>query len=225
MRFKSSRAIDRLALPITRACQRQCPECPARQAGPSHVPVDELKWAGRLIGPVGKVEVTGGEPSLHPEFEAISAGLHEWFDSKDIMLLTNGGIFVKDDNLPLLLHYDRVYVTWYTNEFATRYGGDANTGVVNKIEDYLKGKGKPVHVQRMDAHNPLTIGPRTEKAKCVYGYDQSDMVAYHRGQIYGCCTCWQLSNRGRGIVLAEDWRERLSDIDLPCSSCFLGRAA
>ena len=133
MKFNPNRVIDRLALPITRACQRQCPECPARAGQDSHVPVEELKWAGRLIGPIGKIEVTGGEPSLHPEFAEISAGLKEWFKCGDIMLLTNGGIFGRDENLPLLLHYDRVYVSWYTNDFATRYGGDANTEVVNKI--------------------------------------------------------------------------------------------
>ena len=222
MRFDNSRLIDRLALPITRACNRACPECPAR--GQGHVGTDELKWAGKLIGKIGHVEVTGGEPTLHPEFAEISDHIHEWFDCPDFLLLTNGWVADHEDLWPSLLKWDRVYISWYTNDFAIRHKSDCNTTEVNRLEDWLKKEGKPVYVQRMDAHVPLGIGPRCD-AKCRFGYDHNDMVAYYKGQIWGCCTAWQLGDPGRGIVLTESWRDDLGDIDLPCDKCFIGVAA
>lgn len=225
MRFKSTRVIDRLALPITRTCNRKCPECPARErdANSHYEPtVDELRWAGKTIGPIAHVEVTGGEPSLHPDFETIAAGIHDWFDCKDVLLLTNGGIFADPDRLPLLLKFDRVYVTHYTPAFAERHKTPSNTDVVNAIDGYLKSQGRECWVQQMDAHVAFGIGPRRTPCRCAFGYDENDMVAYYRGQIYGCCTAWQLNERGRGIVLTDGWRADLADIDLPCDRCFLG---
>jgi organic radical activating enzyme len=224
LKFKTNRVIDRLALPITRMCNRKCPECPARQENGRHVSVDELKWIGKMIGKIGKIEVTGGEPSLHPDFEEISEHIHEWFDCDDIMVLTNGYLFTDESRLPLLLKWDKVYVTWYTNDFAIKYRISTNTEVVNRIEDYLKQNGHHIWVQRMDSHIPKD-STLPWANKCVFGYDENDMIAYHRGQIYGCCTSWQLENRGRGIVLTDNWRDDLKDIDLPCSQCFLGSVA
>ena len=130
MRFDTNRVINRLALPITRACNRTCPECPAREregiygSGPRkpHMPTSELLWVGKTIGPIEKIEVTGGEPSLHPDFKWISESLHHIFKCNDIMLLTNGGIFTDAANLPILLNYDRVYVLHFHD---LRSGGRA----------------------------------------------------------------------------------------------------
>lgn len=236
MKYNPERVIHRVALPITRVCQRTCPECPARirpgVLGPlqlpkdTHVPVSELLWAGKTLGPVDTIEVTGGEPSMHPDFQWISESIHHIFKCKDILLLTNGYLFEKDESkLPLLLNWDRVYITWYTNEFAMKYRTDANTTVVNRIEDYLKRQGRQVWVQRMDTHVPFQ--PPVEGVNaCMFGYNNTqwpgDMVTYYRGQIYGCCTSWELDSPGRGIVLTPDWRDHLKEIELPCESCFLG---
>lgn len=236
MKFHPDRQIKRLALPLTRVCNRKCPECPARiRLGvlgqgqvptDTHVPVSELLWAGKLIGPIDSIEVTGGEPTLHPDFKWISESFHHIFKCKDILLLTNGFEFdTKPEKLPLLLNYDRVYITWYTNEFAIRHHSEANTTQVNIVEDFCKRNGKPVHVQRMDSHIPFK--PPVEGVNaCMFGYNNAtwpgDMVTYYRGQIYGCCTAWELDHPGRGILLTSDWRDHLKEIELPCESCFLG---
>lgn len=238
MKFHPDRTIHRLALPLTRVCNRTCRECPARirpgVLGPlqlpkdTHVPVSELLWAGKTLGPIDTIEVTGGEPTMHPDFKWISESIHHIFKCKDILLLTNGWLFEQDEaNLPLLMNWDRVYISWYTNDFARRYFCDANTTVVNRIEDYLKRNGRPVWVQRMDSHVPFQgVQPVEGVNACMFGYNNpvwpGDMVTYYRGQIYGCCTAWELDSPGRGIVLTPDWRDHLKEIELPCESCFLG---
>jgi organic radical activating enzyme len=223
--WRDGRVINRIALPVTRACNRNCPECSARMADPSwdrknpHVSIDELRWVGKTLGAIKTVEMTGGEPSLHPDFVEISEHIHDWFECKDIMLLTNGYLFEDDGKLPLLLNYDRVYVSWYTNNFAIKYHTDANTGVVNKIEDYLKKNGQNVWIQRMDSHFP--IGKPLYKGIPTCGYDKGDSVGYGAGRIYGCCTAYWLPFHGKSIPLTPDWREHLGEIGLPCPSCFL----
>lgn len=229
MRFIAGRKIDRIALPVTRACNRRCPECSATMADQNwdrtrpHVSVDELRWVGKTLGPIGTVEMTGGEPSLHPDFVEISEHIHEWFACRDILLLTNGYLFKDEAQLPLLLNYDRVYISWYTNEFAVKYRVAANTDVVNRVEDYCKRNGKSVWVQRMDAHVP--IGHPPYRGTCMYGYDKGDSVGYGKGKIYGCCTAYWLADRGKGIWLTPDWRGHLGEIELPCDKCFLSGQA
>jgi glycosyltransferase involved in cell wall biosynthesis len=225
-KFIDCRVINRIALPITRACNRDCPECSARKADPNwdkanpHITIDELKWAGRTLGPIEKIEVTGGEPSLHPDFEEISKNIHDWFECKDIMLLTNAVSFYnKPDKCELLLNYDRVYISWYTNEFAIKYKTDANTAEVNFLEGWLKQRGRNVWVQRMDAHVPIGHPPYT--GTCMFGYDKGDSIGYGDKRLYGCCTSYWLPDKGKSIPLTEDWREHLGEIGLPCHACFL----
>ena len=225
-KWRKGREINRIALPITRECNRNCPECSAREADPSwrgtdtNITIDELKWAGKTLGPIKTIELTGGEPSIHPDFKEISEHIHDWFDCKDIMVLTNAVELYKNrEKLPLLLNYDRVYISWYTNNFAVKYHTDANTEAVNFVEDYLKKNGRPVWIQRMDSHDNIGKPPYT--GICKYGYDRGDSVGYGDKRIYGCCTSFWLRDKGKSIPLTTDWRGHLSEIELPCQSCFI----
>ena len=232
MKFLWSRVINRLTVPITRACNRACPECTNRERDGiygngernPHMSYDEIVWVGKNIGKIGRVEITGGEPTVHPDFQKITVSLRDIFQSDDIMLVTNGYIFEDDDKLPLLLKYNRIYLTDYTQKFADKYGTPSNTEVCDKICDYLEGH-KEVRVwrQRMDEHLELKDDV-PNATTCRNGHDRGDMIGYHRGQLYGCCIAWGLDYPGKGIVLAKDWRDRLCEMELPCNKCFLGVA-
>lgn len=228
MKFLAERKIDRLALPITRKCNRSCPECMARDrtGDPYEVSVDGLKWVGKMIGPIGRIEVTGGEPSMHPNFKEISEGLHDWFKCNNIMLLTNGWLFEDSQYLPILLEYDWVYVTHYTDDFVKNHGTETNTEVHDKIQDYLSRQSKTQFwSQTMDFHYPIGKPPYNgvpKPPRCYYYSGKfADSLAYYRGQLYGCCTAWQLPYRGKGITLTEKWRDEIQKIELPCEQCFL----
>ena len=223
IKFRKERIINRLALPITRACNRKCPECPAVEKGGKHIPIEELARIGKLIGPIQKIEITGGEPSIHPEFESISKVIHSLFDCKDIMLLTNGWFFGDPKNLLLLLNYDRIYITHYTDRFARTYDEKSNTALVNEVGDYLRDHPS-IHswVQEMDSHVSLNRSVPDANG-CIFNYDKGNMISYYDGKLYGCCTAWQLDYKGKGIPLTEDWREHLNEIELPCNKCFLGK--
>jgi organic radical activating enzyme len=217
--FKTRRNIDRLALPITRRCNRDCPECPAKDNDSEDTTREELIWAGELIGPIGHIEVTGGEPTIHKDFEWFAENVHNIFQCNDILILTNGSM--PKDKWPLLLKFDRVYITNYTDKFEKAHKCPSNTAQATELRDWLEANGMSVWLQDMDIHFQKSSKQRWANG-CIFFYDEKDMVAYYKGQIYGCCTSWQLPYRGRGIVLTKDWRNDLKDIDLPCDNCFLG---
>jgi organic radical activating enzyme len=226
MKFVHGRVINRMAIPITRMCNRHCPDCMAwarTDPSKSHVSTEELRWAGAVMGPIQKIEITGGEPTLHPDFEEISEHIHEWFQCKDIMLLTNGYLFDSHpDKMPLLLCYDRVYVTHYTHIFKEIYGTPVNTDVHDKIQVFIKDYPQvKFWSQVMNRHDPIGKPPYRGACPPHCQYDKGDSLAYYRGQLYGCCTAWQLPYKGRGILLTKDWRNHTTEIELPCEQCFL----
>ena len=230
MKFFKNRSVNRLQIPITCVCNRRCPDCCAREQLSwynkslikKEVSLDELGWVGKMIGKIKRIEITGGEPTLHPKFDEISKRLTQFFDCDDFMLVTNGWLFGKDSStLPLLMNYQRIWLSHYTEKFIEKYGGEVNTSEVRLVEDFLKTQGHTdFKVIIENDHVPFISGPYGG-GPCSHYF--SDMVAYYKGFIYGCCVAWSLPKQGRGIPLNIDWREHLNDIELPCENCFLSR--
>lgn len=220
--FSTKRNIVRIALPITTICNRDCPECPAhrKKGEPSfgHVPLDTIKRYGETLGHFYRLEVSGGEPTLHPDFPYLAENWHNLFDCDEVMLLTNGRF--PDSYLQYLPLHERVYTTHYNEKFAARHGGPVNTADVRRVGDYLFAYPKTIfHPQEMDGHVPIGSGPYS--GRCMFGYEKSDMVSVFEDRIYGCCTAWQLPYRGEGIPVTKDWRDHLGEIEIPCGFCFL----
>lgn len=88
---------------ITSSCNLKCPMCFAASGpGGKHLSLDEAKRTiDRLVESEGRPEVlqlSGGEPTIHPEFQDILAyALRQPIDY--IMINTNGLRFAKDDSL------------------------------------------------------------------------------------------------------------------------------
>lgn len=88
---------------LTSSCNLRCPMCYASSApGGTHESLEDVKRAiDRLVATEGQAEIlqlSGGEPTLHPEFEAILAYAHER-DVQHVMLNTNGLRFARDARL------------------------------------------------------------------------------------------------------------------------------
>ena len=220
------RYINRIQVPITRICNRQCPHCCARETltwynksiTEKEVTLEELIWAGKLIGKIDQIEITGGEPTLHSKFEEISNNLSNIFQCNDFMLVSNGWLFKDPYKLPLLLNYQRVWITHYTEEFVKKYGGVINTREFNLVANFLKQYPNihfiPVHTFEHKAF----LDPPYKGNPCGH---HLYMPAYYEKYLYGCCVAWSLPYRGKGIPLTEDWRDHLEEIDIPCDQCFL----
>jgi hypothetical protein len=228
MRFAKDRFINKIQVPVVRMCNRRCPDCCAREQltwynksiTKKEMSFEELTWAGRLIGAIDEIEITGGEPTLHPQFEELTNNLTGIFQCDNFMLVSNGWLFGQDPSkLPLLLKYRTVWISHYTEQYVATSGGTTNTREVELISKYLHENGredwKPYTVY---AHHPFSAPPY---GGTPCGHYPSNMIAYYEGRVYGCCVSWSLPYQGTSIPLTENWRDHLNEIDLPCEQCFL----
>jgi hypothetical protein len=97
---------------LTSSCNLRCPTCYASSGpGGTHVPVADVKRAiDRLVEVEGGAEVvqlSGGEPTIHPDFAEILA--YAWGSKIDmVMINTNGLRFATDPALcDLVASYDK----------------------------------------------------------------------------------------------------------------------
>lgn len=233
MKFYDQRHINKIQIPIVRICNRKCPHCCARDQltwynrklnKNNEVSIEELRDAANKIGQIEQIEITGGEPTLHSQFEEISVNLMSIFNCEDTMLVSNGYLFGRDPSqLHLLLNYKRIWITHYTENFVGRYGksGAPNTETVNLIKRYLERVHHPyVNIITMDDHIPFGEAPYGGNP-CDHYY--SNMISYYEGKLFGCCVSWSLPHQGTGVPLTSNWRNELHKIELPCEQCFLSK--
>lgn len=92
MKFAQGRVVNRIGIPITRVCQRRCPNCTVQHQmvgrNPNVVerelPLDELRWAGKMFGRIKRMEIVGGEPTMHSGFEELTNSLGNLFQCDDV---------------------------------------------------------------------------------------------------------------------------------------------
>jgi hypothetical protein len=227
VKFLGERIINKIQVPIVRVCNRQCPNCCAREQltwynksiTEKEISLDELIWAGKLIGKIEYLEITGGEPTLHSQFEELTNNLPKIFQCDDVMLVTNGWLFGKDPSkLPLLLKYKRFYLSHYTEQFVEKYGGVTNTNEINLVLKFLKEHDISL-INYFDISEHFVYNLPYSGIPC--GHYKSNMISYYEKYLYGCCVAWSIPFRGRGIPLTENWRMYLEKIETPCDQCFL----
>lgn len=227
MKFLKGRVINKIQIPIVRVCNRRCPECCAREQlmwynkklREPEIPLEELRQAGRLIGRVPQIEITGGEPTLHSKFEELTDFLPALFQCHHFMLVTNGYLFGKDPSkLPLLLKYQQIYLSHYTENFVYHHGGKTNTAEYMIITKFLKEQKYSGLIEiPMHSHFPYQTPPY-RGISC--SHFRSDMITCYEGRLFGCCIGWSQPIQGQPIPLTKDWRNHLIEIDLPCEDCF-----
>lgn len=217
MIFKQSRKIRKIHIPITTKCNRSCSDCFAKDLIPEgkDIPVQQLYDESRNIGFINEIEISGGEPTLHSNFEEITYSLRNIYDCPDFMLVTNGAIFEKHEfKLPLLLKYNRVWLSHYNDEFKKKYGGKTNTEIVVKIRKFLDGSG--THLYEIPIVNHHSEKEKSQCDECPQ-YNSS-MVSCFNGKLHGCCVAWSRVD-SKGILLSPEWRGWLNEIDIPCEGC------
>jgi hypothetical protein len=228
MQFAKGRVINKIQVPIVRMCNRRCPDCCAREQltwynksiTKKEISFEELEWAGEMIGKIDEIEITGGEPTLHPRFAELTNNLTETFQCDNFMLVSNGWLFGQDaSKLELLLKYRTVWISHYTEHYVAVSGGATNTREVEIISKFMQENGREDwQPYTVHAHHPFSAPPY---GGTPCGHYPSNMIAYFDGRIYGCCVAWSLPYKGISTPLDKNWRDRLPEIDLPCEQCFL----
>jgi hypothetical protein len=195
------REINCVTMDITTACNRHCDNC---CAGMHRRPVVHHPWeyfvqaAEHLYG-IYRLNLTGGEPTMHPSFEFLAWVLRDLFGCKLLTLSTNG--FKVRQYERELCNFDEIYFSDYGENHAElewlqgHYGGR----IIHYCQEFTpldrRGSGQPCH------------------------RGLSETVAHAHGRLFPCCV-------GPGIPGAESlepcagWQKKVQAVPLPCKDCW-----
>lgn len=204
--FRRRSVTGELHLFLTSCCNLKCPDCCMNipeSPFPEHYDAGYLKAAAEHLKGIDRLFVTGGEPTMHPEFRIIVPGLRDLFQCREMILCTNGYKVVEFSDL--LEHFDSVLVSHYGHngkeaEFVRDNFGDG------------RPEGPTLHVSKTR---------RAEKPVPCFRYREG--IAYAYGLLYPCCVVH--GPGGAGIPLTANWREDILKVPLPCGECCFAEEA
>lgn len=220
-------------LGITTKCTMRCPHCsidvPKRATDGTAGHADKKKviddlWTMCAAGALRRVHLTGGEPTMHPEFYDIVNELVKLRLLGKIEYLTietNGSGMNKHG--PLFTAnwlFDRVFITHYVKD-KIYPGNYDNTHVIEWAKDQIGAKRLIVEppVEHSRGHAGLTaLGTPQSVSPCTKYFDPGLPCGWYDGLLYPCCVSVGIDRRfGRPVT--ENWRDWIGSLDMGCSSC------
>lgn len=213
---------------LTSRCNRRCPDCcvgvglsvhGSKQEGRDQT-WEEIERAGKLIGKIWRITISGGEASFHEQFAEFAPRLRSAFDCETMWIETNAYGFRRTPEA--FLHFDRIIVTRYGPEaraYGERETGGPNDADIRFMESFLADRGLRERLISGDfSHWPRKYrGPANS---CDRG--GGGAIAYWDGLIYPCCTAQGMKG-AVGIPLTENWREEIMQVEMPCANCAFAR--
>lgn len=172
---------------------------------------DYMLNAAKYFYGVDTIDISGGEPSIHPELEAWAHKLKELFGCRLLTMDTNGTMFKKKPEM--FGHFNKIYVTHYVP--GTFEGSPDNIEEINFLKDYYKDKPELLHVSGDMTHVDRA---RRGTKPCFRAY--SGTVHYAGGRLYPCCVGPGLDTK-ISIPLTDNWKEEILKTQPPCHDCFL----
>lgn len=195
---------------VTTACDRACPNCcegdvvlraKGRVFSPESIAADI-----RALGPVGWVNLSGGEPTLHPEFERVVELARKARGNRPLSIITNGKNLVEKSAVMKL--FDRVDMSLFTAE--SNASEPTDLSIVERFRQRQpEVRFNPFHVVHTKSSGSGACG--REK------YTISTM----EGRVYGCCVANGI-DRAESTDLSPGWEDRLLSVPLPCDRCVFG---
>lgn len=194
------RRIACVTMDLTTHCDQRCPDCCAGvgiNRVLQHHPWEYFERVAPFIYGIERVNLTGGEPTLHPRFAEYALKFRDLFGCKRLTLSTNGWGQMHFPNT-IKKAFDEVHFSDYHLDRAIdhpklfTFDGGVNGG--SFVARSRRGAGGP----------------------CFRGH--SDTVAYADGKFFPCCVSPGLDGT-QGIEPCEDWREKVQQIDMGCGNC------
>lgn len=207
------RDITSINFTLTTHCNYSCPDCCAgitamKKEHRKFYDEEYLLEASKYFYGIRRINLTGGEPTIHPKFEQWASKFKELFGCQVLSVWTNGTMFKKKKDA--FKHFDEIHITNYTKD--TFEGSPDNTELIQFIKDYLRGL--PIKISSTTTtHIPLT---HRGTKMCFRGY--SDTVEFVDGRIYPCSSSSGLPTKVN-IPLGENWKDEILKISPPCYQC------
>ena len=200
--------IHTLSIEITTHCSKRCENCCAGvgiNRVLSHHPWEYFVSAAARVRGIYRIHITGGEPTMHPQFADFAPKFRDLFGCRVLSLGTNGYKMAEYEDL-IVQTFDFVNVSDY---------GDRGAALQS-----LSARMK-VNVENMGPNGALFV-PRSAPGggrPCTRAAWRSHSTVFADGQIWGCCVAPGL-NGAQGLPLDEHWQDAAMLAKTPCDTCF-----
>lgn len=162
------------------------------------------------LGDVGTVFLTGGEPTLHPQFPAMAEAARAARGSGKLTLITNGARLVR--HAEATRFFDNIRMSVFDESCDA--GEPTTPGIVEAFREVC-----PPNV----SFEP-SIVPHYRTAGGPNPCDRLDnTISTMDGRVYACCVASGIAGAA-STELTPGWEERLLNIDVPCERCVFGEA-
>lgn len=216
--FQGTTNTNTVMLGLTSLCTMRCPNCNIsvvqykEQGIARHAQVEEIiRDAAHLQG-LKRLHLTGGEPTMHPQFEHIVNNVRAWFGPQLLTIDTNGTGYRKYRHLfPL---FDRVFITHYVKD-AIYPGNFDNTEVIQEAEQDL---GEKLIRETPVIHKRYHLSLAGEDQPCSKWFNPGLGAGWYNGLLYPCCVSFGI-DISLGIPVTRNWREQIVNQPKGCSRC------
>lgn len=198
------REITCIQLDITTHCNLRCPDCSVGigiNRKLQHHPWEYFEKVAPFIFGIERVDVFGGEPTVHPRFKEFVPKFKELFGCRILSLTTNCAKV--REHADVLQHFDFIQATPY----------EKNGVALEWLQDTVKDV-------RLFPPGSLQI-PRTRIGggrPCTRAICET--VSYADGKFYPC-PCGPGIQGATGFEPSFDWKQKLLNWPMPCATCFL----
>jgi organic radical activating enzyme len=198
---------------LTTYCDRLCPDCCCNI--PEWNNKTNYDWAylensAKFFKGIRRINLSGGEPTLHPNFVEFAPKLKELFQCNVLTIESNGYGFKKFPEV--FKYFDVIQVSHYTKD--SYEGSTDNTEDVEFIKDYLKGTNTSVLIGEI-----VHISRERRSSGIICGRGESETVSYVDGLLYPCCAAPGVEGR-IGIPLSDNWIHEIEKVKMPCENCW-----
>lgn len=205
------RLIDSISYALTTHCNMRCPNCCAGitdmpKSMKSFYSWEYIENSAKYFKGIRRINLTGGEPSVHPNFQEFIPRLKDLFNCEVLSIWTNGTMFKKKPDA--WEYFDEIHISNYTPD--TFDGCPDNTKDIEWIKN--KYPDKKIYSTEVE-HIPKE---RRGTKPCFRAY--SETVEFVDGKIYPCCASSALSEQ-KYIELCDNWMEEILKVLPPCHVC------
>lgn len=163
------------------------------------------------------IKLSGGEPTLHPQYPVIVRMVRECLPKKKLIMATNG---------KRLLHYSDV-IPLFDCIYFSHYPGlnDYEASAISQLR--LPNLDFKVKRDGVEMHNVNSYVPGVYQHTCAYTHIRKVVG----DQIYPCCAAHGICEREKfsvndvSIPFVHGWRAMIDKININkcCQHCFMGQ--
>ena len=167
---------------------------------------------------ISEIEIIGGEPLMHPEFELLMSKIFEDFANSRVILITNGKLLPNLD-YKLRSKFHRIYISYYKG-----FNEKEILSFINEPNVYIN------HTKFIKLDKVRTLGDRD--AKIVSKNCSNKVRRFVGSRLYPCCLAEGIERTYLkkpvhvDLISDQEWEKEFSEIntETACQYCMLSES-